>query len=118
MKGTSLLILLLAILLPVLAAYVDVLGGSYPTLAAKLNTKILIGEIVAAVAIITLVPTAVVSWLKSSRGALEFSALGIHIKGPAAPILYWVLIFVAVSATVIALLGIFHPQLGTELAAH
>lgn len=41
--------------------------------------------------------------LKSNRGTLEFSALGIKFSGPSGPVLLWVVIFIAVSVAITAL---------------
>jgi hypothetical protein len=48
--------------------------------------------------------TLVVRYFRSSKGDLQFSALGIKFKGPAGPILLWVVAFLASSAVILLVL--------------
>jgi hypothetical protein len=50
--------------------------------------------------------TFITRYFRSSHGELEFSALGIKFKGPAGPILLWVVSFLAVAAFILLLLRV------------
>jgi len=48
------------------------------------------------------IATFVTFLLRSSRGNLEFSALGIKFSGPSDPVLFWAVIFIAVCVGITA----------------
>lgn len=62
-----------------------------------------IGQAALAVFVAAIPATFITRYFRSSRGDLEFSALGIRFKGPAGPILLWVASFLAVSAVILLL---------------
>jgi hypothetical protein len=61
-------------------------------------------DAVFAVFIAAIPATFITRYFRSSRGDLEFSALGVKFKGPAGPILLWVVSFLAVAAFILSLL--------------
>jgi hypothetical protein len=57
-----------------------------------------------AIFIAALPATFVTRYFRSSRGDLEFSALGVKFRGPAGPILLWVVSFLAAAAVMLLLM--------------
>jgi hypothetical protein len=54
--------------------------------------------------------TVLILLFNASRGRIEFSALGVKFKGPAGPIVLWVVTFLATGAFVLALSAQFPPR--------
>ena len=55
------------------------------------------------VVLIAALPATFIVWFfRSTRGDLEFSALGVRFKGPSGPILLWVVSFLAIAAVALA----------------
>ena len=54
------------------------------------------------VAIAGTIATFVVFLLRSTRGTLEFKALGIQLSGPSGPVLLWVTTFISISLAITA----------------
>ena len=70
----------------------------------EIHTLSPIAEAAFAVLVAAIPATFITRYFRSSRGDLEFSALGIKFKGPAGPILLWVISFLAVAAFMLLLM--------------
>ena len=82
----------------------DLIYHDFPNLRAISGIKSPILQIALIVTVAAIPATFIIFLLESTRGSLEFSVLGIKLKGPSGPILLWVVVFLAVSAIIIILL--------------
>ena len=86
----------------------DLYSLDFPRLQKAIETARGINSplVVAAFAVfIAAIPaTFITRFFRSSRGDLEFSALGIKFKGPAGPMLLWVVSFLAIAAFILLLI--------------
>lgn len=100
----------LAITIPILLVmvmfflFMDLTYHDFPNLRALSGIKSPLLQIALIVVIASIPATFIVFLLQSTRGELEFSVLGIKLKGPSGPILLWVITFLAVSAIIIIVL--------------
>ena len=87
----------------------DLYYGGFPRLAALTSITSPLGQAFA-VAIVAAIPaTILVFLLQSTRGTLEFSALGIKFRGPSGPLLLWAVIFLVVASVILGALAATNP---------
>jgi len=86
--------------------FMDLQYANFPRLEALLGIQSPIVQALIIVAVASLPATLLVLLVQSTRGALEYSVLGIQVKGPAGPILLWVIVFLSVSAVILIFLRV------------
>jgi hypothetical protein len=86
--------------------FMDLQYANFPRLEALLGIEspIIQALIVAAAAAVP--ATLLVLLLQASKGALEYSVLGVQVKGSSGPILLWVVAFLSVAAVLLIALRI------------
>jgi hypothetical protein len=81
--------------------FMDLQYANFPRLEALLGIQSPIIQAVIIVVVASLPATLLVLLVRSTRGSLEYSVLGVRLKGPAGPILLWVIVFLSVSAVIL-----------------
>ncbi len=106
----------LLVCLGVILIIFDLYVGGFPRLEALTSVSSPLGQAILVAGVAAVPATVLVFLLQATRGDLEFSALGIKIRGPSGPMLLWAVMYLVVAGVILGALAATSNDKDTSIA--